>query len=126
MSKGIIVRREFVERNVLGAHKPEFLEVRVCVPPAAALICPDAVCQHLCQSSLGINQSDAFRIRIIHPFDPAFPVLRGEAEGSRNPAAEFVRGQTVFSRISTAAKVAARSMVTKRKSLKWPAWRAAS
>ena len=54
-----VVRGEILEAEVLHFDHTELLQVRVRVPPAASLIEPDAVCQHLPKRALGLLQVEA-------------------------------------------------------------------
>ena len=95
-----VVRGEVVEAEVFHPDHPELLEVRVRVPPAASLIEPDAVGQHLPERALGLLQVEAAQRGFDQPFgaDPrvrsveAERALLGEAQ---RVAAEAVRAGIV-------------------------------
>ena len=95
-----VVRGEVVEAEVLHPDHAELFEVRVRVPPAASLIEPDAVGQHLPERALGLLQVEAAQRGLDQPFgaDPrvrsveAERALLGEAQ---RVAAEAVRAGIV-------------------------------
>ena len=92
----LVVRGEIREAQVLHPDHAELLQVRVRVPPAASLIEPDAVGQHLPQRALGLLQVEAAECRLQQPLGADLRVRPVEAErallgDSKLVAAEPVR-----------------------------------
>ena len=60
-------RGQLVEAEVVDLDELELLEVRVRVAPAAPLIEPDAVREHLAQGALGLLEVEALERRLEQP-----------------------------------------------------------
>ena len=86
----LVVRRELLEAEILHPHDAELLEVRVRVPPAAPLIEPDAVGEHLPKRALGFLQVEPAQRGFEQPFGSELRVRPVEAEGPLRPRAQLL------------------------------------
>ncbi|MGI5865759.1 MAG: hypothetical protein ACOX6T_27375 [Myxococcales bacterium] len=63
----LLIRREVVDAEVLDVDEPELLEVGVRVAPAATLIEPDTIREHLSKRALGLLEVEALERRLEKP-----------------------------------------------------------
>ena len=102
----LVVRSELVEAEVLHPDHTELLEVRVRVPPAAPLIEPDAVGQHLPERALGLLQVEAAQRGLEQPFGADLRIRPIEAERVLRGGAQRIAPKPRRSRILQCAEEA--------------------
>ena len=102
----LVVRGELIEAEVLHPDHAELLEVRVRVPPAASLIEPDAVGQHLPERALGLLQVEAAQRGLEQPFGADLRIRPVEAEQTLLGNAQLVATEAVRAGIVQCAEKA--------------------
>ena len=93
LSEQLVVRSEFVKAEVLDLDHAELFQVRIGVPPAASLVEPDAIGQHLAQHAFGFLEVEALQRRFRQPFGADLRVRSVEAQGALLGEAEGVAAQ---------------------------------
>ena len=102
----LVVRGELVEAEILHPDHAELLEVRIRVPPAASLIEPDAVGQHLPERSLRLLQVEAAQRGLEQPFGADLRIRPIEAERVLRGGAQRIAPKPRRSRILQRAEEA--------------------
>ena len=86
-----------LKTDKLEVHQFEHHQAWICVPPAAAQVCPDAVSQDLGQGTLGILPRNGHCLGVQHPVNAGILVGCHEAQRLHQPQTKFILAEAVVS-----------------------------